>query len=459
MIPDDTIAAIATPVGHGGLTVIRVSGPNALATVDACFQPVGSTSRQPSKADTHTLHYGKIISRGQAVDEVMVAVMRAPRTFTREDVVEITCHGGLLPGKLVLDTLLRAGARVAEPGEFTRRAFLNGRIDLAQAEAVVDVIHARTELALEAANQQLAGGLSRRIHAIQEDLLNALAHIEAHIDFPEEDIAPDTRENLDRRLQAASCLMDELLATAGEGRVLRQGIRAVILGRPNAGKSSLLNSLLGQDRAIVSAVPGTTRDTIEETANIRGVPVVFIDTAGIRAAKDQVEEQGIRRTRDALRHAELILAVVDQSEPFAGVAEEIRAEIPRKVPCITVLNKADLPSVAAESGSLPMPQVQVSCVTGQGMEKLKDTIQNAVWSRQRPGAAAAHAVINSRHQDALTRAASACQRTVQALRGELSIELVAMELRIALSALGEVTGQTTTEDLLDRIFSQFCIGK
>src|SRR5688572_29736019 len=294
---DDTIAAISTPLGEGGLAVVRLSGRDALAVADRSFQPVGKFSLQPSAAPTHTIQYGKITRQDRVVDEVLLSVMRAPRTFTREDMVEISCHGGLLPAKLVLDTVLESGARLAEPGEFTKRAFLNGRIDLAQAEAVADLIHSRTELALAAANEQLAGKLSRRINQLRDDLMHALAHIEAHIDFPDEDIAPETREQLEGRMEQGITFMDELLRTANEGQILRRGIRAAIVGRPNAGKSSLLNQLLGHDRAIVSPIPGTTRDTIEETANIRGVPVVFIDTAGLREGRDEIEVEGIRRSR------------------------------------------------------------------------------------------------------------------------------------------------------------------
>ena len=294
---DDTIAAIATPLGEGGLAVIRLSGAEALAIADRCFAPAGKASVKPSTAATHTIQFGHVVRDGQTVDEALVAVMRAPRTFTREDVVEITCHGGILPAKLVLDTVLANGARLAEPGEFTRRAFLNGRIDLAQAEAVADLIHSRTELALRAANEQLAGKLSQRINKLRDEMLETLAHVEAHIDFPEEDIAPDTLSQLLARLEHGVAFMDELLRTAPEGQILRRGIRAAIIGRPNAGKSSLLNQLLGHDRAIVSAIPGTTRDTIAETANIRGLPVVFIDTAGLREARDEIEVEGVRRSR------------------------------------------------------------------------------------------------------------------------------------------------------------------
>src|SRR5450432_4844436 len=277
---DDTIAAIATPLGEGGLAVVRISGVAAFVVADKSFLPIGKNSLKPSAAPTHTIQFGKIVHDGKTIDEVLLAVMRAPRTFTREDTVEISCHGGILPAKLVLDTILENGARLAEPGEFTRRAFLNGRLDLAQAEAVADLIHSRTELALAAANEQLAGKLSQRINELRDEMMKTLAHVEAHIDFPDEDIAPETRAQLIKRLENGAAFMDELLRTANEGQILRRGIRAAIVGRPNAGKSSLLNQLLGHDRAIVSPIAGTTSDTIEETANIRGLPVVFIDKIG-----------------------------------------------------------------------------------------------------------------------------------------------------------------------------------
>jgi len=454
MLPGDTIAAISTPIGEGGLAVVRLSGPQALAIAGRCFKPIGNQAASPEQAASHTVHYGRVHHDGKMIDEVLITVLRAPRTFTREDMAEISCHGGILPAKKVLDALLHAGARLAGPGEFTKRAFLSGRIDLAQAEAVADLIHARTELALDAANEQLAGHLSRRIEELRAALVQTLAHVEAHIDFPDEDIAPDTKEQLIRRLEKAEAFMGELLRTAQDGQILRHGLRAAIIGRPNAGKSSLLNLLLGRERAIVSPIPGTTRDTIEETASIRGLPMIFIDTAGLRHAADALEAEGIRRSRESLARAELILHVVDASDPSAAIDF---AEAGQEKTQIVVLNKIDLPRAA---GVMPagIAFVSVSCATGQGLEELKDAIKNTVWSGAISGEMS-QAMINSRHQEALERARRHLLETVRALRAGKPLELAAMDLRISANAVGEIVGKTSTEDILDSIFSQFCIGK
>jgi len=472
---DDTIAAIATPLGEGGLAVVRLSGADAMAIADQCFQPAGKSSLKPSAAPTHTIQFGKVIRDAQVIDEVLLAVLRAPRTFTREDTVEISCHGGLLPAKLVLDALLARGARLAGPGEFTRRAFLNGRIDLAQAEAVADLIHSRTELALAAANEQLAGKLSQRINRLRDDLMLTMTHVEAHLDFPDEDISPNTKEQLLKRLDDGVQFMDELLRTANEGQILRRGIRAAIIGRPNAGKSSLLNQLLGHDRAIVSPIAGTTRDTIEETANIRGLPVIFIDTAGLREAQDEIEVEGIRRSRESLAKAEFILHVLDASELLTLADENYFTEFAAKKR-ILVRNKTDLPvklvlSDVSENTGLESPVnpacgtgkpalhvVDVCCTNGQGIEALKDAIKELAWSGEIK-AEMLQVAISSRHQDALNRARAATRQAAEALRGGLTLELIAFDLRIAANAVGEIVGKTTTEDLLDSIFSTFCIGK
>jgi tRNA modification GTPase len=358
---------------------------------------------------------------------------------------------------MVLDAVLANGARLAEPGEFTRRAFLNGRIDLAQAEAVADLIHSRTELALQAANQQLAGKLSHRINQLRDEMVTALAHIEAHIDFPDEDIGPDTREQLLGRLARGAAFMDQLLRTANEGQILRRGIRGAIIGPPNAGKSSLLNQLLSRDRAIVSPIPGTTRDTIEETANIRGLPVVFVDTAGLREARDELEMEGIRRSRQTLGQAEFLLHVFDVSGLLTQADANYLAEFATKKR-ILVRNKIDLPCRLQFPPGFAGPVADVCCLTGQGIEALKDAIKELAWSGEIK-TEMLEVMINSRHQDALNRARAATLRATEALASDRTLELVAMDLRIAVNAIGEIVGKTTTEDLLDMIFSQFCIGK
>jgi tRNA modification GTPase len=454
---DDTIAAIATPLGESALAVLRLSGRDALAVADAVFRPTGSNAPVPSAAPSHTLHYGKVLRGDKVIDEVMLAVLRAPRTFTREDMVEISCHGGILAAKLILDVLLENGARLALPGEFTKRAFLNGRLDLAQAEAVADLIHSRTELALSAAHAQLEGKLSQQVNKLRNTMLTVLAHVEAHIDFPDEDIAPDTLEQLQQRLRESLSMTEQLLRTADEGQLLRRGIRVAIAGRPNVGKSSLLNQLLGHDRAIVSPIAGTTRDTIEEMANIRGVPVVFTDTAGLRDAQDLIEKEGVRRTQQTVARAELVLYVLDNSEPFTEADAEQMAAFP-EAKRIVVCNKADLPSRLELPEAMVGAAVAVSSLTGAGLDRLKDAIAKQVWAGRVPGEMT-EVMINSRHQEALKRARTSSLLAAESLTTGASLELVAVDLRQAVSAVGEIVGKTSTEDLLDSIFSQFCIGK
>ncbi len=454
---EDTIAAIATATGEAGLSVIRVSGAEAPQIVDRCFQPAGKQSRSPSRADSHTVHYGHITGPQGVIDEVLVSVFRAPRTFTKEDVVEISCHGGMVPTRLVLQSVLSQGARLAHPGEFTKRAFLNGRLDLTQAEAVADVIHSKTELALRAANEQLAGKLAQQIEHLRGEMMNVLAHVEAHIDFPEEDIAPDTKASLLKKLKSGLEFIRTLLATAPEGQVLRHGVRTAIIGRPNAGKSSLLNCLLGKDRAIVSATAGTTRDTIEATANIRGIPIHFMDTAGLRQAHDQIEKEGIRRSQKSLEQADLVLHVIDASQGISPFEESILQQFESKT-TLVIFNKTDLAQAAPIPDRLADTAVGISCQTGEGLDPLKDRIKATVWSGT-IDADMLEVMINARHQDSLLRAGEATARTIEALETGQTLEFVALDLRIAVNAIGEVVGKTTTDDLLDRIFSEFCLGK
>lgn len=449
----DTIAAIATPPGEGALAVLRLSGKQALSIADVVFR--SRSGQKPSEFPTHTVHYGHVVRGERIIDEVLLTVFRSPKTFTTEDTVEISGHGGPLVTRLVLETLLAAGARLAEPGEFTQRAFLRGRLDLAQAEAVADLIHARTELALESAHGQLAGRLSQAIQLIRDQLLHVLAHIEAHLDFPDEDIAPHSEAEMVGRISNVRMGFEELLRTATEGRVLRQGLRTAILGKPNAGKSSLMNRLLGHDRTIVSPIPGTTRDTVEETANLGGIPVTLIDTAGLRATDDPVEAEGVRRSEAAAREADLILIVIDGSQPMES-ADVARWEQYRHRSHLILVNKCDLPVLAQVPRG--MRAIHVSGLTGEGLETLKQSIREFVWSGDR-GWTPSSIAISARHGDALRRGVEGVNRTLEVLENGIGLELAAFELRGALGSVGEIVGETTTDDLLDRIFSQFCLGK
>ena len=443
----ETIAAVATPFGEGAIALLRVSGPRAVAVVDrlaatAKIKPSAFPPRRQRLAALHDL-------TGQLLDEVLLSVHRAPSSYTGEDVVEITCHGGILLTRRVLEALLDAGARAAEPGEFTQRAFLNGRMDLTQAEGVMDLIRAQTDLALRAASEQLAGRLGERVAGLREDLLSLVAHVEAYIDFPDEDIDPETGAALLARIDALLASLDALLATAGQGRILREGVRTVIYGAPNVGKSSLLNALVGHERAIVSETPGTTRDTIEEFINVRGLPLRIIDTAGLRDTDDPLESAGIIRTRRTLANADLALHVVDGSLPPSSTDPEPT----RAAATILVSNKSDLGTHLAWTGA-----VRVSCRTGEGIDALADTIYQRVTSGQVAWNDAA-AAINIRHQACLQRARTALAVGRDALAQGISAEFAALDLRAALEAIGEVIGTVDTEEILGRIFSTFCIGK
>jgi tRNA modification GTPase len=450
--PEDTIAAIATPVGSGGIGIVRLSGANALPILQRIFRP-GDQPFVP-----RALTYGHIVDPGsdQVVDEVLAVYMPAPRTYTRQDVVEIDCHAGPVPLRRVLDLCLQEGARLARPGEFTLRAFLNGRIDLAQAEAVADLVEAKTEAGLRMAVAQLEGRLSGRIRQVRAQLLNALSRLEAGLDFDEDEIPlyPIAQE-----LCAALKALDDLLARADQGIIYRQGARAAIVGRPNVGKSSLLNALLRADRAIVTHIPGTTRDTLEETLNLNGIPLVLVDTAGIRSdARDLIEGLGIERSRAALAQADLALLVVDASVPLVAQDAGIAALIGDK-PAIVVINKIDLPVVAQADGLLPhVPRVAISALTGEGIEALERAIEGAVLAGHVTVAEDALAG-NARHRDVLRRARQRVEAAMATCRAGLPADFVSVDLAEAVDALGEITGETVHDTLLETIFSRFCIGK
>jgi len=447
MIVSDTIAAISTPPGEGAIALVRVSGANSIQIADKIFRG----KEKPSRFASHVQHLGEIFSaEDQLIDQVVLSVHRAPASYTGEDLVEISCHGGMLVCAKVLEACLRAGARAARPGEFTERAFLNGKMDLTQAEAVIDLIRARTDLALRSATEQLEGRLGDQIRKIRDELIGLLAHINASIDFPEEDIAPDEGETLCARLDSVREQICALLATADQGRVLREGVRVVIYGATNAGKSSLLNRLLGYDRVIVSDTHGTTRDTIEETVNLEGVSVRLLDTAGLRASESELESEGIARTEKSLQLADLRLHIADRSAPkpahFNGQAGDSHE--------ILVLNKSDLPE---DSDWKNFAALRISCVTGQGLPELQKEILTRIRQQNlRPESIFA---INTRHRDCLRRALESCDLARAALCQGLSSEYVAVDLDKALHAVGEVIGVVDVEQILDSVFSQFCIGK
>ena len=437
----DTIAAVSTPPGEGAVALIRISGPDSLGLLDKVFRGRG-TVLTPRRATC-----GEIVENDAVVDQVLTTVFRAPSSYTGEDMVEIGCHGGILLAAHVLELVLKAGARAAEPGEFTQRAFLNGKLDLTRAEAVMDLISARTPLALRSAAEQLAGRLGDEIAGLRADILGTVAHVEAWIDFSEEGIDPATGAVLLEKISASGARVAALLATADDGRILREGVRVAIVGRPNAGKSSLLNRLLGMERAIVSAVPGTTRDTIEETACLRGILFRLTDTAGLRETDDPVEREGVQRAHQVIDRADLVLHVID--------ATAVENEFPLGEREILVANKCDLlpPGTALPEGSVP-----VSSLTGDGLSDLLDAMLRETCGRHLTSGQSL-AAVNTRHKALLESAEASLQAAASLVQASEPPELAAMELREALSSVGRIIGSADTEEILREIFSTFCIGK
>jgi len=451
----DTIAAISTPIGEGGIGIVRLTGPDAVQIVCGVFRSSSSRLRSLGCAPTHTLHHGRIEVNGRSIDEVLVSVMRAPRTYTREDVVEVNCHGGVVATRAVLDLVLARGARLAERGEFTKRAYLNGRISLDQAKAVLDIVHARTVLGLEAAVDRLGGRFSDALARLRGSLADLLADLEVEIDYPDLDVDV---EAILPRIDRLCRDIERMLAQCAQGRVLREGLTVAIVGRPNVGKSTLLNALLAEERAIVTPIPGTTRDTVEEDASLEGIPVRWIDTAGLRAPGDAVEAEGIRRTRRAIDRSDLVLCLLDRSEPLADEDREVLARS-WSVPSILILNKADLPD---RLGPVPDAswdgRLEVSARGGEGIDDLRGTILRLLIGGALPTRNSV-LLLDAWEHDLIRRVARALHAAADTARSRQSVDMVAEDLRLAYRTAGELQGIDVGESILEGIFSRFCVGK
>jgi len=458
---NDTIAAISTSLGEGGIGIVRISGDQALKITNEIFKP--KFDKDITKAAGFTMHLGKVFGKDKKlIDEVLVSVMKEPKSFTGEDVVEINCHGGIIPLKMTLEAVLEAGARLAEPGEFSKRAFLNGRIDLSQAEAIIDVIRAKNEKGLSSAVNQLSGKLSEEIVIIRQKILGLLAGIEAAIDFPEEDLEDITNKKIIDTINEISKKINILISTFEQGKFIREGINTAIIGRTNVGKSSLLNALLKENRSIVTDIPGTTRDTIEEYINIGGFSLKIIDTAGIRETQDLVEQMGVERSKEIIKMADLVLMVLDISAGMTKEDHEILSYLKNKR-AIILVNKIDLENNTKEKDEIEKwiqetPIAYISAKNEIGIEKLEEIIVSLVMQGK------IHAkndlfITNVRHKEVLIRALQHLSEVLKGAEEEMSLDFLSIDLRAAWEALGEMTGETTGEDLLDRIFSDFCIGK
>ena len=457
---EETIAAISTPFGESGIGIVRISGSSAESIAQKLFSP----KKDQSYFISHHFHYGEIIDpkSGNPVDEVLIVLMKSPKTYTKEDIVEIHCHGGYFILQKVLELVLREGARMALPGEFTKRAFLNGRIDLTQAEAVIDLIRAKTQSSLEIANQQLRGGLYREMTQLKTRLIEHLALMEAHIDFPEEEIEPIAFEELKKDLEVMIHQMGGWINSYEEGRVFRDGISCAIVGKTNVGKSSLLNVLLKEERAIVTPIPGTTRDVIEEVLNIYGIPVRLMDTAGLRKPADSIEQEGVRRAKERVADSDFVLLMLDGSRELDGDDFDIFGETTGKKR-VVIINKNDLPLkipvVEVKSRFKDDPIVLISALKNEGIDDLKRTIYTSLVHREVRATPEHLIVANIRHKKALTQVRDNLSNAKKGLEEGASLEFTAFEIRSALEALGEMVGETTTEEILIRIFEQFCIGK
>lgn len=455
----DTIAAVATSIGDSGISIIRVSGENALKIVSRIFR--GKNNKSIDDIKTYTMRYGYIVDlkNGDILDEVIVSFMKAPKSYTAEDVVEINCHGGVMSVNRVLNEVVKSGARIAEPGEFTKRAFLNGRIDLSQAEAVIDIIRSKTELGMKSALMQAEGRISKEISIIRNKLLEIIAHIEATVDFPEDDLEEITNEKVQVDLKDIISEINYLLETANEGKILREGLNTVIIGKPNVGKSSLLNALLMESRAIVTEVPGTTRDIIEEYINIDGIPVKIIDTAGIRETEDIVEKIGVEKSKKKIENADLTILMIDAASEL-DEEDKFIIDFIKDKKTVVLLNKQDKGVIIDKKIFYEQNFDNVyytSTKSGYGIESLKSAIKNLFFNGEVK--INEFMISNSRHIEALILAKKHCEQSLSVLSDVSAIDLASIDIRNAWTSLGEITGDTLQEDLIDKIFSEFCIGK
>lgn len=456
---DDIIAAISTPLGTGGIGIVRLSGSGCISLLDRIF--IGKKPLAQRKS--HTLSYGKILEfeEGRVIDEVLVSVMKAPSTYTKEDIVEINCHGGSLVTRRILEAVLNLGVRLAEPGEFTKRSFLNGRIDLAQAEAVIDLIHSRTELSRQVAVNQLEGKLTQEVRQLRDQILDMIASIEALIDYPEHDEEEETYESMGQGATRILGKMEELLSTADRGKIIREGLETVIVGKPNVGKSSLLNWLLAEERAIVTDIPGTTRDTVEEFINIDGIPMKIVDTAGIRESGDVVERMGVEKSKVYAEKADLVLMMLDASQPMAEEDREILSLI-RGKKSLMLLNKTDLQQkISLEKVIEFVPREQILMISikeNKGFEALINGLKEMFFHGET--AKAEDAILgNTRHKNALFQGKEAMERCLVTINTRMPEDFISMDLQDANRALGEITGDVADEEIIDRIFTKFCLGK
>ncbi|WP_025118300.1 tRNA uridine-5-carboxymethylaminomethyl(34) synthesis GTPase MnmE [Bacillus sp. H1m] len=455
----DTIAAISTALGEGAIAIVRVSGDDAVEKVDRIFK-----GKDLTEVSSHTIHYGHIVDldTNQVIEEVMVSIMRAPRTFTRENIVEINCHGGLVSVNKVLQLILAQGVRLAEPGEFTKRAFLNGRIDLSQAEAVMDLIRAKTDRAMNVAINQMEGRLSKLIGRLRQEILETLAHVEVNIDYPEyDDVEEMTHNILIEKATHVRSEIEKILETSKQGKILREGIATAIIGRPNVGKSSLLNSLVQEKKAIVTDIAGTTRDVIEEYVNVRGVPLKLIDTAGIRETEDVVERIGVERSKEMMSQADLVLVVVNYSEALTNEDEDLFHAVQGK-DFIVIVNKTDLPQAIDMERVTDLAEgnrvITTSLIEEQGIDELEKAIADLFFEGTIDSTDMTY-VSNARHIGLLTQAGQTIGDAIEAIENGVPIDMVQIDLTRTWEILGEITGDTVHESLIDQLFSQFCLGK